>query len=158
LNNRVDRLAITERILDLSSQAFDSGMTRQTHPFQAVELTMPQIKALLAVVDWGRVSGSQLARILEVGLPSVTRLIDRLEQHGLITRQEDAEDRRVTWIAPTETGRQAVESLRSFRRECLGALLARLEIEQLEVIQCAMEYLAGAAREAAGSKSAGLEV
>ena len=148
------RAALTDQILDLYSRVFDFRLATQEHPLLRVELTMPQVKALLVVVDCGQASGSQLARSLGVGLPSVTRLIDRLEQHGLIARREDAEDRRVTWILPTVAGQQLVESLDSYKREALDGLLAHLGVEQLHEVQRAFTHLvqASATHQAVGSK------
>ena len=43
--------------------------------------------------------------------PDMTRLIDRLERRGLITRSRDSHDRRVIMVRITEAGRQILKDL-----------------------------------------------
>jgi len=54
--------------------------------------------------------------------PDVTRLLDRLEQRGLVTRLRDAEDRRIVRARITEPGLDLLDSL----DEPVGRMLARL--------------------------------
>lgn len=54
--------------------------------------------------------------------PDVTRLLDRLEQRGLVTRLRDAEDRRVVRARITEQGLGLLDTL----DEPVGRMLAKL--------------------------------
>jgi len=54
--------------------------------------------------------------------PDVTRLLDRLEQRGLVTRLRDAEDRRIVRARITEQGLDLLDTL----DEPVGRMLARL--------------------------------
>jgi len=54
--------------------------------------------------------------------PDVTRLLDRLEQRGLVTRLRDAEDRRIVRARITEQGLELLDTL----DEPVGRMLARL--------------------------------
>lgn len=153
----VVRSDLSDRIIDLYSQFFNTFLTTREDAWLNVEVTMPQIKLLLFVASRGGATGSQLARGLGVGLPSVTRLVDRLCEHGLIARREDAEDRRVTYLTPTPEGRRLVESLNNYRREYLGAFLACLDLEQLQDVERGVAHLlaaAGGARWVEGSRDA----
>src|ERR1700726_262991 len=85
---------LAESILDLYGEFCAALITGQRDAWLFVDLTMPQIKALFLVVKWGSATGSRLAQGLGVGLPSVTRLVDRLHERGLIVREEDPRDRR----------------------------------------------------------------
>jgi len=57
-------------------------------------------------------------------VPDLTRLVDRLETAGLVTRQREAEDRRVVRVAITERGLQRLaeldEPIAAVHRENLG--------------------------------------
>ena len=68
-------------------------------------------------------------------LPDVTRLIDRMEAAGLVTRERSGSDRRVVLIRVTATGRKACEALRepvlALHRKQF-AHLSRTALEQLD--------------------------
>jgi DNA-binding MarR family transcriptional regulator len=63
--------------------------------------------------------------------PDVTRLLDRLEQRGLVTRLRDAEDRRVVRARITEQGLDLLATLDDPVGRMLGRLLGSLGEERL---------------------------
>ena len=144
------------RIVELYSQLFNALLSAHTDAWLNVELTIPQIKALLVIAARGSATGSQLARGLGVGLPSVTRFVDRLCEHGLIERSEDPEDRRVSYVVPTAAGRAFVENLHNYRRETLTTFLCRLDDDQLHEVERGVLYLVEAATEMAPASSSGV--
>ncbi len=139
------RATLTERILELHPTFFRCLLAGQTSAWLTVDLTMPQLKALLVVVGVGRATGRQLAKGLGVSLSTVTGIVDRLASHGFVSRAEDPEDRRITRVEATATGRQLVQQLYVYRRERLRRLLDRLELDQLRTVESAIEYLTAAA-------------
>ncbi len=54
----------------------------------------------------------QLSRDLLCDPGNVTRLTDRMEQKGLLVRQRDTEDRRMTWVSLTTDGQALCNQLR----------------------------------------------
>lgn len=52
---------------------------------------------------------SDVSARLNITTPSVTKLIQELEQKGLLKKEEDAKDRRVVLLALTESGLGCVE-------------------------------------------------
>jgi DNA-binding MarR family transcriptional regulator len=56
----------------------------------------------------GRLRMADLASLLLVSKSGVTRLVDRVEQAGLVRRELSPEDRRVTFARITGAGRQAL--------------------------------------------------
>jgi len=66
-----------------------------------LDLTMAQLKALIAITGTGGLTGRDLAERLGIGPSAVTPLVDRLVAHGYVRREEDATDRRITWARPT---------------------------------------------------------
>jgi DNA-binding MarR family transcriptional regulator len=75
---------------------------------------------------------TQLAEALDVSQASATGIVDRMEQRGLVSRQRDDEDRRVTRVHLTERGRQVIERLGAERRDRLSKLLDQLTDEELQ--------------------------
>jgi len=63
--------------------------------------------------------------------PDVTRLLDRLEQGGLVTRLRDAEDRRIVRARITEKGLDLLAMLDEPVGRMLGRLLGNLGQERL---------------------------
>ena len=66
---------------------------------------------------------TDLADLLGVDAPTVTRKIQQLEREQLVSRRPDPDDRRATRIMVTEAGRHALERLLEARREWYDRLL-----------------------------------
>jgi DNA-binding MarR family transcriptional regulator len=73
---------------------------------------------------------SRLAEMLDVSLPNVTGIVDRMVERGLVERGRDADDRRVVTVSATDGGRETVEEIDQIRRRALGSVLERLTPEQ----------------------------
>ena len=69
------------------------------------QVSAPQLHCLVALYDYGPLPPSQIARHVMVKSSTVTGIIDRLEQKGLVTRLRNSPDRRVITIELTEAGR-----------------------------------------------------
>jgi DNA-binding MarR family transcriptional regulator len=72
-----------------------------------------------------------LADALDVSQASVTGIVDRMEQRGLVERQRDDEDRRVVRVATTDEGRRLIGLLAAQRREHIALLLDDLETDEI---------------------------
>jgi DNA-binding MarR family transcriptional regulator len=122
-------------------------------PLLDLNLTMQQTKALLVLsVHDNAMSGQALARHLSVSLATLTGIVDRLVTQGLVTRREDAEDRRVRLVELTEHGRSLVESVRDSGLEQMRRLLRRLDDETLTAMELVMRRLRDAAEEEAAEQ------
>lgn len=67
-------------------------------------------------------------------MPDVTRLLDRLEESGLVTRVRSTTDRRLVTTQLTHTGRALVDSLDAPVAEEHQRRLAHLSAEQLRTL------------------------
>ena len=90
----------------------------------AMDLTMGQLKALVAVVTAQPTTVGQLAEALGLGLPATSALAFSLVRLGLVERQQDDLDRRRVFLSLSAAGEELVANLRHGRRERLRALLA----------------------------------
>jgi len=79
----------------------------QTRIWEAAELTLTQVRALRKLRHEDKPLG-QLGAELALAPPSMTRLIDRLEERGLIERTRDEDDRRRVVARLTPAGRRLV--------------------------------------------------
>ena len=66
---------------------------------------------------------TDLAEILGVDTPTVTRKVQQLERDGMVTRHRDPDDRRASRIGLTPAGRRTIERVRRARRAWLEQLL-----------------------------------
>ncbi|MGH7910162.1 MAG: MarR family winged helix-turn-helix transcriptional regulator [Candidatus Dormibacteraceae bacterium] len=82
-------------------ESFQTRLWRQAH------LTLTQARLLRTLRD-GPVGQSELGRALNLSPASVTRLIDRLEERGLLLRERDGEDRRRVAVKLLPSGRRLV--------------------------------------------------
>jgi DNA-binding MarR family transcriptional regulator len=145
MDERVQRI---QRILDCTGSLFHNLNPGRDRAWLSVELTMPQLKALMSVAMNDGATSGQIAKKLGVGLSTITGIVDRLAEQNLVTRGEDADDRRITRVRPTPRGRTLVDELLRYRNEAISAVLSELDAEQLQVVETAFTYLIQAAQKA----------
>ncbi len=92
-------------------------------------LTLTQLSALSTVAGRGPLSPTALAELERVQPPSMTRVIARLEQLGLVVRAPHESDRRQSVIAISAAGTQRIEADRQLRDVWLAHALERLPPE-----------------------------
>jgi DNA-binding MarR family transcriptional regulator len=76
---------------------------------------------------------TELARILETGKVTVGRLVDRLEDAGLVYRETDAEDRRVRRIHITDKGYAVLDQVHQVGEELDALVHETISAEELGV-------------------------
>ena len=109
---------------------------------------------LLAHAEEGRLRPVDLAERLILTASGVTRLLDGLEEVGLIERATCASDRRVSYAVLTDTGRQKLESASESHVAAVRALFEeRFSAEEIEQLTSLLARLPEAA-EASGSDCA----
>lgn len=73
------------------------------------KLTASQLILLQHVARDGKALPSAIARSVGLKQATVTVLVNKLENAGLVTRRRDTEDRRRVWIELTPAGRTALD-------------------------------------------------
>ena len=74
------------------------------------QVSVPQLNCILALYEHGPLPPSQIAKHIMVKSSTVTGIIDRLEQKGLVCRLRDSSDRRVITIQLTERGKEVARN------------------------------------------------
>jgi DNA-binding MarR family transcriptional regulator len=108
-------------------------------PWLAVELTMPQLKVLFRLNLQGPSKVGALARALRVTLPTMTGILDRLVEQGLIRRDEDPADRRLVISRLTAAGEELVDRLQAASRTRLTRVYEALPPDALQRHVAALE-------------------
>ncbi|HKG36492.1 MAG TPA: MarR family transcriptional regulator [Solirubrobacterales bacterium] len=126
-----------------------STTVRNGSLLEAIEesgLTMTQIKVLAALgrgEDDGPRPGSELAAEIGASMPTASRAIEALVKKRLVTRAEDAKDRRVRRIAITRKGARLVHELVARRTAALEDFVNALDEDQRRKLDGALEALLG---------------
>jgi DNA-binding MarR family transcriptional regulator len=89
-------------------------------------LSAPRLSALSVIVFGGPLTLGELANAEQVRPPTMTRLVSALENNGLVTRETDPEDGRLTRIRATQKGRALLFRGRARRVAALTAELRAL--------------------------------
>jgi DNA-binding MarR family transcriptional regulator len=91
-----------------------------------------QLNCLLALYENGPLSPSQIAKHILVNSSTVTGIIDRLEQKGLVRRLRISQDRRVITIELTKNGKVLAENAPPPVQQKIIDGLNKLSEEQIE--------------------------
>lgn len=75
---------------------------------QKTGLSGPQVVLLQIMGQGGTVTAGELARRASLSQATVTTILDRLEERGLVQRQRSADDKRRVHVALTEKGNEAL--------------------------------------------------
>jgi DNA-binding MarR family transcriptional regulator len=108
--NPFDNLAV-EAVLNIArTSAVLTGEAE--HLLKEHGITGPQYNALRILRGEGQpMQVYQIAERMVTPQSDITRLVDRLEKSGLVTRERCGEDRRVVWVALTAAGKSVVKKL-----------------------------------------------
>jgi len=98
--------------------------------------------ALAAVARHGGPTHGELAAIEQVAPPTITAVVGKLEALGLITRETDPNDRRVTRIRPTPAGLALLADTRNRRTQWLREQMSVLSEDEVAALAAAAEVLA----------------
>jgi DNA-binding MarR family transcriptional regulator len=93
-------------------------------------ISSTQLHVLFTLLSDGPTTMSRLAESLNVSLPNLTGIVDRMVDNGRVERGGTDDDRRVVTVLATDAGRKTVEEIDLVRRRQLGAVLAQLNPDQ----------------------------
>lgn len=100
-----------------------------------------QLSVLAVLVNHGDLPIGELAALEKVQPPSMTRIVNGLEQRGLVTRHPNPSDKRSSWVHLADAGRQIVLANRRRRDQWLAVRLAELDPAEREVLRRAIPIL-----------------
>jgi len=109
--------------------------------FTEVAITMAQAKVLYVVMAAGELRMTELAARLGVGSSSASGIADRLVELGLLRRHDDPDDRRQVVVTTTPEAETLLERFRELNQRQLRAMLARLDANELDVVDRSLVIL-----------------
>ncbi len=131
-----------QEVLASLVRTYDSLWSELTKFLQRFELTPQQYNVLKALASCGGgVACQAIAEQLLNRVPDITRLLDRLEQAGLIRRERCCEDRRVVRTYLTDAGRSKVEEVKGPLAGALKARFGHMSQDELQTLSRLLNVL-----------------
>lgn len=132
--------------LSRATAALDARINR---PLAAADLTTSQFGVLEAIWHLGPLTHGEVGRKLLKSSGNVTVVIDNLARRGLVERQRDGADRRVSRVALTDDGRALLERVFPAHVARVVDAFAALDAHELETLSALLRRLGHAAERAA---------
>jgi DNA-binding MarR family transcriptional regulator len=147
----MERLVEAERVTaDELAVALREAITRLNRRVRQArpvgDLTFSQLSALTSLQLAGALTPRELADIERVQPPTMTKIVGKLEDRGLVARTPHPTDRRQVILAATERGRAVYAQFEQARNEWLARQLAELAPEERDALGHAAEILRKVAR------------
>lgn len=96
-----------------------------------IDLTLPQMVTLFAIYENGSCRMSALAEATQQSAGTLTGIVDRLIDDGLVMRTRNDSDRRVVEVVLTAKGEQRIQRVIGARRTDMRRLFGRFGDEEL---------------------------
>ena len=142
--SNIPLMAQTEEIRDilrLQDEIIRHRTLWDAEPWLELDMSTPQLKALLLISEEEEIRMRELARRLGGSFSNATVLVDRLVDRGLVERLADPEDRRVVLVRTADEGQQLIEQLITSWRTLSPPLLEALAPEDLSKVHEALRVL-----------------
>ena len=105
------------------------------------EATPSRLTALAVLEAAGPLRISDLAARTAIGLPAMSRIVERLSQYGWAARHPDPTDHRACLVSITEAGTELLDAMRRERAGRLALGLAHLQPQQIAALLAALPAL-----------------
>ena len=112
-----------------------SRMARRLRQEAGASLSPSQTAALVTIERHGPLTPSELAERERVQRPTVTRVLARLEEAGLVDRAADPQDRRSSLVSISDDGRALLETARARKDAYLARRIDALEPADREALE-----------------------
>ena len=116
-------------------------MARRLRQHSHDGLTPSQRSALATLERQGPLRVGELAVIENVTAPSISGIVSRLEEKGMVTRSPNPRDARSTVVMPTRRALTVLDNTRSERTAFLAARLDALDSSDRELLAAAAALL-----------------
>jgi DNA-binding MarR family transcriptional regulator len=135
------RASEAERVADRLHSAAIHLLRRLRREDESAGLSGPRLSALSVVVFGGPLTLGELAAAEQVRPPTMTRLVRALEADGLVAREPDPRDGRITRVRATPAATALLAEGRARRVAAFAARLAALTPKELAALGRATEIL-----------------
>ena len=127
-------LKYTKEIIYSIRRLMQAGELYTKELNKVYNISSAQLNCLLSLHENGPLPPSQIAKLIMVNSSTVTGIIDRLEQKGLVERKRISTDRRVITVDLTKNGKVLAENAPPPIQQKLFDGLSKLSEEEIKNI------------------------
>lgn len=132
---------MNNRIIDYVFQLKKKCLIEEGVIGREVGLSPSEIHCIEFIRPSERVNGNTLSKRMGLSPSRGSRVIDHLIGKGLLVREEDPEDRRVSAVALTDEGMKVRHKLEIAKRACEMKITSQMEPEQIDQIKQGLKVL-----------------
>ncbi len=137
--------AIATQMLEFFGTIMRSGQAPLVQAAERYDLTFSQLKILFILSTSDRPQAvNELAEATTLSLPAAGRAVDAVVRNALVTRTEDAADRRVKRIALTELGQRIADEINETRAALVRGMVLKLNQNERRALAEALGPLVAA--------------
>ena len=96
-----------------------------------LDLTMAQLRLVMLLYQKKQMHVSEVAAIFGVTSATISSLIERMVERGVVLRQPDPEDRRAVICSLSPHGLEMMDGFSNTQQELLNSLLQELSVKNL---------------------------
>lgn len=111
------------------------------------DLYKGQPKVLKFLYEHDGANKKSIANRFNIAMPTVTKMIERLEKKEFVTSKTDENDKRKTLVYLTEKGRETHEALYTFKKDYADIVFDGINEEDLELLKEMLEKMNNNAKE-----------
>lgn len=104
-------------------------------------MTRVQWMAMYYLLKHGPLNQSELAEKMDVKNSTIARLADRMQKEGLIRREKDAADRRITYLNLTDKGATAIRVMLPAGQAMSDDIAAGITAEEFAVFKAVLDKM-----------------
>ncbi len=130
----VEKTRLIEEAIELQQKVNRTLRQQVSTPWMKLSLTIAQLKSLFFISGEGSTCVGRLAAALGVTPANITGIIDRLVEHGLVSRTEDPQDRRMALLQVTPKGQALLADLHERQINHLSEIFIRMSPEELSTL------------------------
>jgi DNA-binding MarR family transcriptional regulator len=116
-------------------------LARQLRQQAGDDLTPTMRAAVGTIARSGPLTLGELAAIEQVAPPTITKVVGKLEDRGLVERETDPSDRRITRVVLSDRGERWLEADRRRRHEWLADRIDALDAGERQRLLSAIDAL-----------------
>lgn len=153
-DERAERAALLDLIEAFNARLEQTRVGTTVDSLLQVPLTIKQLRVLgLVMMGEGRATSHALASALGIFLATMSGIVDRLGEHGMVERRQNPADLRAQFIVPTVAGVAVIDDLVARNDQMRRDTLDLIATEDLRALVQGLDALGRALRAGIGGSA-----